>query len=250
MASWFDWLAKCENAQWQSHVHVDCCWNVFLVWAESLKNKTDKSILKAFAKFLNRSGLKKTLFFANGPWSRVRQQTLSKFTFFGTKSRNKIFQHRANDQNTFASNLAILHIQKQLKIRRRASRFSRSYIATFHRSVKRSDHKWLSHNQPAIVQQIGQAHCSLSHYKQIFMLPVKIVRNASAFVFVFFLKVLSRLSLHHVRQTAVSNLCSRTSFRLSQHEKRMYFTLVMKYRLLYISASLTPFSHEDHNASD
>jgi len=82
------------------------------------------------------------------------------------------------------------------------------------------------------------------------MLPVKIVRNASAFVFVFFLKVLSRLSLHHVRQTAVSNLCSRTSFRLSQHEKRMYFTLVMKYRLLYISASLTPFSHEDHNASD
>jgi len=26
--------------------------------------------------------------------------------------------------------------------------------------------------------------------------------------------------------------------------------LVMKYRLLYISASLTPFSYEDHKASD
>jgi len=34
-----------------------------------------------------------------------------------------------------------------------------------------------------------------------------------------FLKVLSSPSLHHVRQTAVSNLCSRTSPRLSQHEK-------------------------------
>ena len=81
--------------------------------------------------------------------------------FNGTKSRNKIFHHRANDQNAFVSNLAILHIQRQRKIRRRASRFSRSYNATFHRSIKRSDHRWLSHNQPAIVQQIGQAHCSL-----------------------------------------------------------------------------------------
>jgi len=34
-----------------------------------------------------------------------------------------------------------------------------------------------------------------------------------------FLKVLLRLSLYHVRETAVSNLCSRTSFRLSQDEK-------------------------------
>ena len=55
--------------------------------------------------------------------------------------------------------------------------------------------------------------------KQIFLLPVKFFRNASPFVFVCILKVISRLSLHHVRQTAVSNLCSRTSFRLSQHEK-------------------------------
>jgi len=39
--------------------------------------------------------------------------------------------------------------------------FSRSYNATFHRSMKRSDHWWLSQNQPAIVQQIDQAHCSL-----------------------------------------------------------------------------------------
>jgi len=38
-------------------------------------------------------------------------------------------------------------------------------------------------------------------------------------VFVCFLKVISGQSLHHVRQTAVSNLCSRTSSRLSQHQK-------------------------------
>ena len=55
--------------------------------------------------------------------------------------------------------------------------------------------------------------------KQIFLLPVKFFRNASPFVFVCILKVISRLSLHNVRQTAVSNLCSRTSFHLSQHEK-------------------------------
>jgi len=55
--------------------------------------------------------------------------------------------------------------------------------------------------------------------KQIFLLPVNFFRNASAFVFICFLEVLSSLSLHHVRQTAVSNLCSRTSIRLSQHEK-------------------------------
>jgi len=66
MASWFDWLAKCENAQRRSRVHVDCCWKVFLVWAESLKNKTGKSIITAFAKIVNRSGLK-TLFF----WKRT-----------------------------------------------------------------------------------------------------------------------------------------------------------------------------------
>jgi len=58
-----------------------------------------------------------------------------------------------------------------------------------------------------------------ARYKLIFLLPVKFFRNASAFVYVCFLKALSSLSLHHVRQTAVSNLCSRTSFRLSQHEK-------------------------------
>ena len=39
--------------------------------------------------------------------------------------------------------------------------FSRSYNATFHHSMKRSDHWWLSQNQPAIVQQIDQARCSL-----------------------------------------------------------------------------------------
>ena len=46
----------------------------------------------------------------------------------------------------------------------------------------------------------------------------KFFLNASAFVFVCFLNVLSSLWLHHIRQTDVSTLCSRTSFRLSQHE--------------------------------
>jgi len=58
-----------------------------------------------------------------------------------------------------------------------------------------------------------------ARHKQIFLPPVTFFRNASDFESVCFLKVLSGLSLHHVRQTAVSNLCSRTSFRLSQHEK-------------------------------
>jgi len=161
MASWFDWPAKCENVQWRSRVHVDCCWNVFFVWAELLKNKTGKSILKIFAKILNKAGLK-TLFFCKRTVVSSSPTSFFKIHFFnGTKSRNKIFHHWANDQNAFVSNLAILHIQTQRKIRRRASRFSRSYNATFHRSIKRSDHRWLSHNQPAIVQQIGQAHCSL-----------------------------------------------------------------------------------------
>ena len=58
----------------------------------------------------------------------------------------------------------------------------------------------------------------MSRYKQISLPPLKIFfRNA--FVFVCFLKVISSLSLHHVRQTAISNLCSRTSPQLSQHEK-------------------------------
>jgi len=73
----------------------------------------------------------------------------------GTKSRNRIFHHRANDQNVSVSNMAVLHIQRHRKIRRRASRFSWSYSATFHRSIKRSHHRRLSHNQLAIVQQIS-----------------------------------------------------------------------------------------------
>ena len=59
-----------------------------------------------------------------------------------------------------------------------------------------------------------------SRYKQVFLPPLKFIFcNASTFVFVCFLKALSSLSLHHLRQTAVSKLCGRTSFRLSQHEK-------------------------------
>ena len=42
--------------------------------------------------------------------------------FNGTKARNKFFHHRANNQNAFVSNLAILHIQWHRKMRRRASR--------------------------------------------------------------------------------------------------------------------------------
>jgi len=72
-------------------------------------------------------------------------------SFNGIKSRNRILHHRANDQNAFVSNLAILHIQRHRKIRRRASRFSRSCNATFHRSTKRSHHRRLSHKQVAIV---------------------------------------------------------------------------------------------------
>jgi len=161
MASWFDWLAKCENVQWRSHVHVDCCWKVFFAWADPLKNKTGKSILKAFTKNSKQKRAEDVVFCKRSVVSSLPTSFFKIHLFNGTKSRNKIFHHRANDQNAFVSNLAILHIQKLRTIRRRASRFSRSYNATFHRSIKRSDHWWLSHSQLAIVQQIGQAHCSL-----------------------------------------------------------------------------------------
>jgi len=129
--------------------------------AESLKNKTDKSIIEAFAKIINRGELK-TLFlytdrgleFVNKLYQRYPKKKRINF-FNGTKSRNEIFHRRAKDQNAFVSNLAILHIQRHRKIRRRASGFSRSYNATFHGSIKRSHHRRLSHNQLAIVQQIG-----------------------------------------------------------------------------------------------
>ena len=58
----------------------------------------------------------------------------------------------------------------------------------------------------------------IGRYEQIFLLPVKFFRNASAFVFVCFLKVLSSLSLHHDRQTTASNLSSPASPGLSQHD--------------------------------
>ena len=104
-------------------------------WAEPLKNKTCKSILEAFAKILNRGGLK-TLFlytdrgleFANKLFQHYPKKKRIHF-FNGTKLRNEIFHHRANEQKAFVSNLAILHIQRHRKIRRRASGFSRSFYA-------------------------------------------------------------------------------------------------------------------------
>jgi len=162
MASWFDWLAKCENVQWRSHVHVDCCWKVFkFVRAEPLKNKTGKSILKAFAKILNRGGLK-TLFFVNGPWSRVLQQAFSKFTFLTAQNHETKSSITERMIRTLLSRIwryfTFKDTERYVDV---LPDFSRSYNATFHRSMKRSDHWWLSHNQPAIVQPIGQVHCSL-----------------------------------------------------------------------------------------
>jgi len=68
--------------------------------------------------------------FVHGPWSRLCQQAFltlpeeeTNSFFNGTKSRNKLFHRRVNDQNAFASNLAILHNQRHRKKRRRASIF-------------------------------------------------------------------------------------------------------------------------------
>jgi len=157
MASSFDRLAKCENVQWRSHVHVDCCWKVFFAAEEQNRQVYSQSLWKN-----SKQKRAEDIVFCKRTVVSSSPTSVFKIHFFnGTKSRNKLFHHRANDQNALVSNLAILHIQRQRKIRRRASRFSRSYNATFHRSIKRSDHRWLSHNQPAIVQQIGQTHCSL-----------------------------------------------------------------------------------------
>jgi len=215
MASWFVWLAKCENVQWRSHVHVDCCWKVFkhrMSWAaeEHKRQVYSQSLCKNSEQKRPEDVVfcKRTVV-SSSPTSFV------KIHFFnGTKSRNKILHHRANDQNAFVSNLAIHHIQRHRKIRRRAS----SLFTILQCNISSQNKtKW---SLMAIAQPTHDcaANRSSSLLVSFFLLPVKFFRNASAFVFVCFLKVLSSLSLHHVRQTAVSNLCSRTSFHLSQHE--------------------------------
>ena len=79
------------------------------------------------------------------------------FTFLRNKITKRNVHHRANDQNDFVSNLAILHIQRHRKTRRRASGFSRSYNATIHRSTKRSHHWQLSRGDSRM-KKVG-GHC-------------------------------------------------------------------------------------------
>jgi len=67
-------------------------------WAEPLKNKTGKSILKAFAKILNRGGRAEDVVFVHGPWSRVCQQT-SFFNAAWIRNRFTFQRHKINKQN-------------------------------------------------------------------------------------------------------------------------------------------------------
>jgi len=161
MTSWFDWLDKCENIQWWSHAHVDCCWKVFklcMSWAAEEQNRRVYS--QSFCKS-SKQWRAEDVAFVNGPWSRVRQQTFSKFTFLKAQNHERNSSITERMIRTLSSRIwryfTFKDTERYVDV---LPDFSRSYNATFHRSIKRSDHWWLSHNQPAIVQQV-QAHCSL-----------------------------------------------------------------------------------------
>jgi len=100
--------------------------------------------------------------FVNGPWSRVRQQAFSKFTFLTAQSHETISSITERMIRTLSSRIwryfKFKDTERYVDV---LPDFSRLYNATFHCSIKRCDRWWLSHNQPAIVQQISQAHCLL-----------------------------------------------------------------------------------------
>ena len=81
-------------------------------------------------------------------------------------------------------------------------------------------------NQSSLTNSVVQL---TSRYKQIFLPPLKFIFSQRKYILCSFVSwkcfqvcryiTLDKLLFHHVRQTTVSNLCGRTSFRLSQHEK-------------------------------
>jgi len=61
--------------------------------------------------------------FANKLFQRCPKKKQIQF-LMAQKQETESSIHRANDQNASVSNMAIFHIQRHRKIRRRASRFS------------------------------------------------------------------------------------------------------------------------------
>jgi len=105
--------------------------------------------------------------FVNGPWSRIRQQGFSKFTFLTAQKHETNSSITERIIRTLSSRIwryfTFNDTERCVDV---LPDFSRSYNATFHHSMKRSEHWWLSHNQPAIVQQIGQARQTSKHFQE------------------------------------------------------------------------------------
>jgi len=216
MASWFDWLAKCENVRWRSHVHVDCRWKVFklcMSWAAEEQNR------RVYSQNLCK----------NSEQKRAEDVGFCKRTVVSS-SRSSflkiLFSTVQNHETKSSITEGMIRTLWSWIWRYFVFKVSERYVDVlpdFHDpAMKHFIVAWNevitdgynTTNSPLCNKSVKlTARC-----KQIFLQLVKFFLNASAFVFVCFLKVLSSLSLHQVRQTSVSNLCSRTSFRLSQHE--------------------------------
>ena len=114
----------------------------------------------------SKQGRAEDVVFVHAPWSRVCQQAFSTLPedethslFNGTKSRNRIFHRRANDQNAFVSNLVILHTQRHWKIRRRASTLF-TILQCNISSQHKTKQSWLSSKSVISQQRRRAAHGS------------------------------------------------------------------------------------------
>jgi len=124
----FTKLKKFNNG----HTFVLIVMDVFskFAWAEPLKNKTRKSVLKAFAKIVNRSGRKplflytgRGLEFTNKLFQRWLKKKQIHFLTPQNQETKAVIAERII-RTLFVSCLPLLHIQRDQKIRRRASRLS------------------------------------------------------------------------------------------------------------------------------
>ena len=143
MASWFDWLAKCENVQWQSHFHVDCCWKVFKLYMSWVGEEQKRQVYSHSLCKNSKQRRAEDVVFVKGPWSRVRQQAFANFTFLTAQNHETKSSVTERMIRTHLSRIwryfTFKHTERYVDV---LPDFSRSYNAIFHRSIKRSD-PWL-----------------------------------------------------------------------------------------------------------
>ena len=139
---WHHAIAKLDNGKlnwliyqnWKKfnngHTLVLIVIDVFskFAWAESLKNKTSKRVLKAFAKVVNRSARKPLILYTDRGLEftkKLYQRWLKKKYFHFLTSQNQETKAAIAERlitTLLVSNLVIFHIQTYQKIHRRASR--------------------------------------------------------------------------------------------------------------------------------